>query len=190
MAAPKARAPVTLPVVPYSVLRTMQEPGGSMILDQNLDRIKKTLDTLTETVNSVTTAVKISADGQVGGTGGTTFDFSSNGYEDSSGGEVWIDERTCDFTAAGSPTANLFIGAYGQAGGLAGIGFLYVRVGGTPGTPDGALVGILLCIGGMAKRTARETFPNPGGSQLLKLSIKSPGAGVSVAWQAVSVRVS
>lgn len=189
MAAPKARAPVTLPVVPFSPLRTLQEPGGSMILDQNLDRIKKTLDSMTETVNSVTTAIQINVNGQVGGTGGTTFDFSSNSYEDSSGNEVWVDERVCDFTAAGSPTGNLFTAGYGNAG--AGVGFLFVRTGGTAGAPDGVLLGGLIAFpGGFVQYTARKTFPNPGGPQLIKLSIKSAGASQSVIWQAVSLRVS
>lgn len=188
MASPRARPPVTGPLVPYSVLRTAQLPGGSLILDQNLDRIKKTLDSMTETVNSVTTAIKINVNGQVGGAGGTTFDFSSNGYEDSSGVETWVDERMCDFTAAGSPDANLFVGGWGSS--ASGIGVLNVRVGGTPGTPDGLLIGALLTLpGGMVQHTSRRTLPNPGGTQLLKLSVLSGGAGQSVAWQAVSVRV-
>lgn len=189
MAAPKARAPVTLPVIPYSVLRTLQEPGGSMILDQNLDRIKNTLDSMTETVNSVTTAIKINVNGTVGSGGGTTFDFSSNGYEDSSGAEVWLDERMCDFTAGSSPTANLFIGAFGLS--AAGISFLNVRIGGTPGAPDGLGVAIVVALStAMAQYSTRVTFPNPGGSRLLKLSTTSSGAGQRAAWQAVSVRVS
>jgi hypothetical protein len=61
-------------IEPFSPLRTEQLPGGSKILDQNLDRLKKHLDAMTPVVNQITRTLNIRITG-----GGTVPQFTPGG---------------------------------------------------------------------------------------------------------------
>src|SRR6185437_11833404 len=171
-------------VVPFSPAFTKQCADFESLkttVDRNLLELKKHSGTLSETINRVTKILNIGGAGAPS-SGGQTFDFGDVVYETTGATEQWRAERTCDFTAATSPSLGIvFAGLAAVTGG--GPGIFRVRAGGTPRAADGTEIArVTVFASGFALVTYRSTAPNPGAVALLKLT------GQAVAGQTASIK--
>lgn len=171
-------------VVPFSPALTKQCADFESLkttVDRNLLELKKHSGNLTETINRVTKVINIGGSGAPS-SGGQTFDFGDAVYERTGAAEQWCAERTCDFTAATTPSLGIvFAGLAAVTGG--GPGIFRVRAGGTPHAADGTEIArITVFASGFALVTYRSTAPNPGAVALLKLT------GQAVASQTASIK--
>lgn len=179
-------------LAPFSPLRTQQLPGGSLILDQNLDRIKKHFDALTPVVSQIARTLNINVTGSGGGgSGGMTFDLGDNEYvaNDAGGAETWMAERMCPF---GNAAAGLFqLQLVAQALSTAGGGTIRVRTGGTTGQPDGSVIATVLVFGGSYHLLSYgpAAVTNPGDTRLIKITGQPSAAGQRVQLTSVSLIV-
>ena len=178
---------------PFTPQLTQQLPGGSLILDQNLLRIKKHFDALTPLVSQITRTLNIrtSGGGTATGSGGMTFDFGDNEYSanDAGGAETWLAERTCPFGNAAAGVFQLSLFAQGLS--TAGSGTFRLRSAGTTGLPDGPVLAAILVFGASYHTIAYGPVgvANPGDTRLLKLTGQPSAAGQTAKLTSVSLVV-
>ena len=181
-------------IEPFSPRRTQGSPGGSEILDRNLDLIKKHLDQLTPAVSQIirTLNLNVSDPGSGGGTGGgMTFDFSDATYNANSpsGAETWCAERMCPFGNVSGANCSLQLVALAMSS--AGPGVFHVRVGGTTGQIDGTLVAAILVFGATFHLITYgpTSIPNPGVTELVKVTGFPSAAGQRASIRSISLSV-
>lgn len=177
---------------PFSPRRTQQLPGGSKILDQNLDLIKKHLDGMTDTVNTVIRTFNIRTSGPPdnGGGGGSTmaggFPLTSGGFtssrHDSSGAEFLSYAWSVPFSQMTGSLLTVILCFY--AASASGLATFRLRVGGTYHTVTGTVPAsgtTVAATSGMVKKRIVATFANPGTDGDIKLTQQSSANGVDCA---------
>jgi hypothetical protein len=98
-------------------------------------------------------------------------------HGDDSGAEVVTSQFTADLTPMTGTSITLNVAF--QASSQAGTATFRAFIGGSSLTPDGTLVGTATRTGTtLASIRLNGTIPNPGGIQLVKITMRSSGAGV------------
>ena len=177
---------------PLFVPRLTKQSAGSLDslaskVDENLLLLRDRLGTLTLNVNQALTVLNVTTGSTAPTTGGMSFDFTSDDYQNSSGSEGWCDERVCDFPAATSPNLSLTIVAMCTSS--SGAGTLRVRLGGTTRTLNGSVAASTLFFGTNTLVKLQVTVPNPGAVGLLKFSVQASAGGQTARIHAISIQV-